>query len=71
MTTTITPETATRPRNRGLVAVFAITQPVGYGVHYYAFSVLLTPRSASLGARRFEPRCASCVRGFSRRAWLR
>lgn len=53
MTSTIT-ETATRPRTRGPVAVFAITQTVGYGVLYYTFSVLLTPMTESLGASRFQ-----------------
>jgi predicted MFS family arabinose efflux permease len=31
-----------------LVPVFAVTQTVGYGVLYYAFSVLLTPMTADL-----------------------
>jgi predicted MFS family arabinose efflux permease len=37
-----------RTRVRRLVAVFAVTQTVGYGVLYYAFSVLLTPITADL-----------------------
>jgi predicted MFS family arabinose efflux permease len=43
--------TATTVRGGGrvrLVAVFAVTQTVGYGVLYYAFSVLLTPIAAGL-----------------------
>jgi predicted MFS family arabinose efflux permease len=32
-----------------LVAVLAVTQTVGYGVLYYAFSVLVTPIAAELG----------------------
>jgi len=46
---------ATTGRIRGrssarLVAVLAVTQTVGYGVLYYAFSVLITPMSADLRA---------------------
>lgn len=37
-----------RSRPRLLVAVFAVTQTVGYGVLFYAFSVLLTPIAADL-----------------------
>jgi predicted MFS family arabinose efflux permease len=37
-----------RSRPRLLVAVFAITQTVGYGVLFYAFSVLLAPIAADL-----------------------
>ena len=32
-----------------LVRVLAVTQTVGYGVLYYAFSVILGPMSADLG----------------------
>lgn len=35
---------------RGLVAMFAVTQTVGYGVLYYAFSVLLVPIATDLRA---------------------
>lgn len=35
-------------RARALIAAFAITQTVGYGVLYYAFAVLLTPMVADL-----------------------
>jgi predicted MFS family arabinose efflux permease len=35
---------------RGLVAVFAITQTIGYGVLFYAFPVLLVPIATDLGA---------------------
>lgn len=38
-----------RPRSRTLIAVLAITQTVGYGVLFYAFSVLLAPIAADLG----------------------
>jgi predicted MFS family arabinose efflux permease len=34
---------------RALVPVLAVTQTVGYGVLYYAFSVLVTPVAAELG----------------------
>ena len=37
-----------RPHTRRLIAGFAITQTVGYGVLVYAFSVLLTPIGAEL-----------------------
>lgn len=37
-----------RSRTNGLIAVFAVTQTVGYGVLYYAFSVLITPIAADL-----------------------
>ncbi len=39
-----------RGGSRRLVAVFAVTQTVGYGVLYYAFSVLLTPMADDLDA---------------------
>src|SRR5690606_39240509 len=35
---------------RRLTAVLAVTQTVGYGVLFYAFSVLLTPIAVDLGA---------------------
>jgi MFS family permease len=35
---------------RGLVAVFAVTQTIGYGVLFYAFGVLLVPIAADLHA---------------------
>ncbi|MBB6033613.1 MFS transporter [Phytomonospora endophytica] len=54
MTTDVAPKTAAHPRTRGLVAVFAVTQTIGYGVLFYTFSVLLTPMTASLSASRFE-----------------
>jgi MFS family permease len=38
------------PRHRRLVATFAITQTVGYGVLYYSFSVLLQPIARDLHA---------------------
>lgn len=51
MSTTLAPATTRsgggRTRLR-LVPVFAVTQTVGYGVLYYAFSVLLTPMTADL-----------------------
>lgn len=55
MTTTLsTPAAApTRgggPRHRVLIAVLAVTQTVGYGVMFYAFSVLLAPIAADLHA---------------------
>jgi MFS family permease len=37
-----------RPRPHPVVAVFAVTQTVGYGVLFYAFSVLLAPIAADL-----------------------
>jgi predicted MFS family arabinose efflux permease len=37
-----------RPRTRHVIAGFAVTQTVGYGVLFYAFSVLLTPIAADL-----------------------
>ncbi|WP_412538462.1 MFS transporter [Longispora sp. K20-0274] len=37
-------------RHRPLIAAFAITQTVGYGVLYYAFAVLLVPMTAGLHA---------------------
>ena len=37
-----------RYQRRRLVTVFAVTQTVGYGVLYYAFSVLLTPMATDL-----------------------
>lgn len=50
--TTTAPTAATRAGggrgDRRLVATFALTQTVGYGVLYYAFSVLLTPIAADL-----------------------
>ncbi len=38
-----------RPGPRRLVGAFAVTQTVGYGVLYYAFSVILGPMSRDLG----------------------
>jgi hypothetical protein len=38
------------PAHRGLIAVLAVTQTVGYGVMFYSFSVLLIPISADLHA---------------------
>lgn len=40
---------AARRGSGGLIAALAITQTVGYGVLYYAFSVLLGPMSRELG----------------------
>ncbi|MCP2323277.1 putative MFS family arabinose efflux permease [Hamadaea flava] len=52
MSTTLTPATTRtgggRARPRRLVAVFAVTQTIGYGVLYYTFSVLLAPIAADL-----------------------
>lgn len=52
MSTTVAPATTPlgggRNYPRRLVAVLAVTQTVGYGVLYYAFSVLLTPMAADL-----------------------
>jgi MFS family permease len=52
MSTTVvaatTPLGGGRNHPRRLVAVLAVTQTVGYGVLYYAFSVLLTPMAADL-----------------------
>jgi MFS family permease len=51
---TVVPAPATTPAGGGrrqlgrLVAVFAVTQTVGYGVLYYAFSVLLVPVATDL-----------------------
>ncbi|TCC30692.1 MFS transporter [Kribbella speibonae] len=41
--------TAVRPGPRRLVSALAVTQTVGYGVLYYAFSVILGPMSRELG----------------------
>ncbi|MFG1812528.1 MFS transporter [Kribbella sp. NPDC049174] len=38
-----------RPGSRRLVGALAVTQTVGYGVLYYAFSVILGPMSRDLG----------------------
>lgn len=46
-----TPTGGGRARQRLLVPVFAVTQTVGYGVLYYAFSVLLVPMAVDLHAR--------------------
>ncbi|WP_328992735.1 MFS transporter [Kribbella sp. NBC_01245] len=40
---------AARRGSGGLIAALAVTQTVGYGVLYYAFSVLLGPMSRDLG----------------------
>lgn len=40
---------AIRPGSRRLVGALAVTQTVGYGVLYYAFSVILGPMSRDLG----------------------
>lgn len=52
MSTTLTPATIPadggRTRVGGLVATFAVTQTVGYGVLYYSFPVLLGPITAEL-----------------------
>ncbi|PZG56653.1 MFS transporter [Spongiactinospora gelatinilytica] len=45
-----TPSGARSRHGRRLVAALAITQTIGYGVLYYAFSVFLTPMAADLGA---------------------
>ncbi|MFI6499881.1 MFS transporter [Nonomuraea typhae] len=37
-------------RGRGIVAALAVTQTIGYGVLYYAFSVFLTPMARDLHA---------------------
>lgn len=37
-------------RGRWIVAALAVTQTIGYGVLYYAFSVFLTPMARELGA---------------------
>jgi MFS family permease len=42
-------ERTARPGPRRLVGAFAVTQTVGYGVLYYAFSVILGPMSRDLG----------------------
>lgn len=46
----VTDCTGGRPYPRRLIATLAITQTVGYGVLFYAFSVLLTPIAADLHA---------------------
>nr|WP_285663589.1 MFS transporter [Actinorhabdospora filicis] len=61
MTTTTETRTATTSRTTGLVAVFAVTQTVGYGVLFYTFSVLLNPMSADLRASRFQVTTALTV----------
>ncbi|WP_020525252.1 MFS transporter [Catelliglobosispora koreensis] len=56
MTTTLSIPAATPtvgggpPRHRVLIAVLAVTQTVGYGVMFYAFSVLLAPIAVDLHA---------------------
>jgi predicted MFS family arabinose efflux permease len=44
----VTSTTARTVAGRGLVAVFAVTQTVGYGVLFYAFPVLLAPVATDL-----------------------
>jgi hypothetical protein len=46
---------------RRLVAVFAITQTIGSGVLYCAFSVLLTPRATDLHASTGQVAFAATV----------
>jgi MFS family permease len=48
-----------RLRLRRLVAALAVTQTVGYGVLYYAFSVLITPMAADLHTS--TPRIAAAL----------
>jgi MFS family permease len=46
----VTDRGGVRPYPRQLIATLAVTQTVGYGVLFYAFSVLLTPIAADLHA---------------------
>ena len=63
MTDTIAPAATdiggSRVRLHRLVATLAVTQTVGYGVLYYAFSVLITPMAADLHAS--TPRIAAAL----------
>jgi predicted MFS family arabinose efflux permease len=63
MTGTIAPAATdlggSRVRLRRLVAALAVTQTVGYGVLYYAFSVLITPMAADLHTS--TPRIAAAL----------